>query len=135
MANNNDTEGSVSLRIIRGPLDSLSLYEITDYELSIMEEGTPSSTFLNFAIFFFSIGASFFTTLCTVTLPINSIYVIFVVLTATGLSASVVLFVLWYRARSKVTDLIKKIKARVPTVAIADATDTLAVSSGVTENG
>lgn len=132
---NNHNEGSVSLRIIRGPLDSLSLYEITDYELGVLEEGTPSSTFLNFAIFFFSVGVSFFITLATVDLPINATYVVFAILTVVGLGASAVLFVLWFRTRSKVKDLIKKIKARVPTVPVADAAEATAASSGVTENG
>ena len=131
---NNHNDGSVSLRIIRGPLDSLSLYEITDYELDILEEGTPSSTYLNFAIFFLSIGASFFTTLVTVSMSISPIYVVFVVLTVIGLGASVVLFVLWYRTRSKVKDLIKKIKARVPTVPVSDAIEVTSTSSGVTES-
>jgi hypothetical protein len=41
----NQAEGAVSLRIIRGPLDSLSLYEITDYELDVLEEGLILPTF------------------------------------------------------------------------------------------
>lgn len=130
----NHNEGAVSLRIIRGPLDSLSLYEITDYELEVLEEGTPSSTFLNFAIFFLSTGASFLTTLVTVDIPIGPTFVIFVVLSTIGIGASIVLFVLWQRTRSKVKNLIKKIKARVPTVPVSDAIEVISDASGVTES-
>ena len=129
----NQNDGAVSLRIIRGPLDSLSLYEITDYELSVLEEGSPSSTFLNFAIFFFSIGASFLTTLMTVEISPGSVFTVFVVLAVIGIAASAVLFVLWHRTRSKVKELIMRIKARVPTVPIADAIDSGTPASGVTE--
>ncbi len=131
----NQSEGSVQLRIVRGPLDSLSLYEITDYELELLEEGSPSSTFLNFAIFFFSIGASFCTTLFTV--PIASIYVftVFVILTVVGVFASIVLFVLWRRTRSRTKDLCKKIRARVPTAPIGEPKDTQPPPPGPTESG
>lgn len=112
------SEGSVQLRIIRGPIDSLSLYEITDYELELLEQGSPSSTYFNFAIFFFSIGASFLTTLITV--DIDSIYKFstFIILTTIGFFAALVLFQLWRRTRSRTRDLCSKIRARVPTAPI-----------------
>lgn len=81
----NQSEGSVQLRIVRGPVDSLSLFEITDYELEVLEEGAPSSTFLNFAILFASVGLSFLTTLLTVTIASIQVFTIFVVLTVGGL--------------------------------------------------
>ncbi|WP_125334742.1 hypothetical protein [Brucella anthropi] len=109
-------EGSISLRIIRGQVDSLSLYEITDYELELLEKGSPSSTYFNFAVFFFSVGVSFLTTLVTV--DIESIYVfsVFTCFTIIGLSASTVLFVLWKNTHSSNRALCMKIRARVPTV-------------------
>lgn len=131
---NNQSEGSVQLRILRGPVDSLSLYEITDYELEVLEGGYPSSTYLNFAIFFFSVGASFFAVLLTTKITSIYIFTIFVVLTVVGFAASLVLFVLWRRTRLRVNDLIKKIKARVPTVPIKDATEAKIDISGKTES-
>ncbi|KAB2900562.1 MAG: hypothetical protein F9K31_04590 [Dokdonella sp.] len=108
------TESSNGPRILRGAFDSLSLYEITDYELESLEEGSPSSTFLNFAIAFVSIGLSFLTTLLTVKIESIYVFLIFVVLTIIGLAAALVLFVLWRKTRSRVKDLVKKIKARAP---------------------
>jgi hypothetical protein len=114
------SEGSVRLRIVRGQVDSLSLFEITDYELEILEEGSPSSTFLNFAIFFVSIGVSFLTTLLTV--DIDSIYLfsVFAILTVIGLGAALVLFQLWRKLRSRTKDLCKKIRARAPIATIPE---------------
>jgi hypothetical protein len=130
----NQSEGSVQLRIVRGPVDSLSLYEITDYELEVLEQGSPSSTFLNFAITFFSIGASFFTTLVTVDIASIYLFATFLVLTVVGLAASAILFVLWRRTRSRVKDLCKKIRARVPTVPISDPKDSAPPPTGATES-
>jgi len=131
---NNQSVDSVNLRILRGPVDSLSLYEITDYELEILSAGSPSSTYLNFAIFFFSGGVSFFTTLLTTPIQNLFLFSIFVIITVVGLSASLILFVLWYRTKSPVDGLVKKIKARVPTVPIQDALDTKGSMSGPTES-
>lgn len=111
------TESSNGPKILRGAFDSLSLYEITDYELEALEEGSPSSTFLNFAIAFISIGLSFLTTLLTVKIESVYIFLVFLVLTVIGLAAAFVLFVLWRKTRSRVKDLVKKIKARAPTAA------------------
>jgi len=137
MGNDNQaekSEGAVRLRVIRGPVDSLSLYEITDHELDILEEGSPSSTFLNFAILFSSVGVSFLVALLTI--AIESIYVfsVFVIVTIVGVGASVVLFVLWYRTRSKVRDLCKRIRARVPTEPVGESEDESSLRDGGTES-
>lgn len=115
------TESSTGPRILRGAFDSLSLYEITDYELEILEQGLPSSTFLNFAIAFVSTELSFLATLLTVKIDSIFVFSVFVILAVIGLAASFVLFILWRRTRSSVKVLVKKIKARVPSpMAIAD---------------
>jgi hypothetical protein len=131
---NAPSEGSVQLRIIRGPIDSLSLYEITDYELELLEQGSPSSTHFNFAIFFVSIGLSFLTTLLTVEIKSIYIFSVFTVLTVVGILAALVLFQLWRRTRSKTRDLCKKIRARVPTAPISGPVDTSKPQRGATES-
>jgi hypothetical protein len=108
-------EGSVHPRIVRGQVDSLSLYEITDYELEILEHGSPNSILLSFAICFISVALSFLTTLLTVKIESIYLFLIFLVFTVVGLAAGIVLIVLWYRTRSQVGGVGKKIRARVPT--------------------
>jgi hypothetical protein len=120
---NQQPEGSIQLRIVRGAVDSLSLYEITDYELDLLEEGSPSSTYLNFAVLFVSIGLSFLTTLLTVEIPSGHVFTIFVVLAVAGIGSSAVLFVLWRGTRSRTKDLCIKIRARVPVAPVSDSTE------------
>lgn len=113
-------EGSVQLRIVRGSVSSLSLYEITDHELEQLEEGGPSSTYFNFAIFFISVGMSFLTTLLTVDkLPIH-IFTVFVVLAVIGIGSALVLFTIWKKTRSRTKDLCIKIRARVPVAPVSN---------------
>lgn len=54
-----------SPRIIRGRVDSLSLYEITETELDTLERGSPYSIHLNFGVFLLTLGLSFLTSLLT----------------------------------------------------------------------
>jgi len=56
----NENEQSTGVKINRGKLGSISLYEVTEDELNILERGSPSSTYLNFSIGLLSIGISFF---------------------------------------------------------------------------
>ena len=42
------------VKIKRGKVDSLSLYEVTDSELQVLEEGGQDNLFLNFAVFLFT---------------------------------------------------------------------------------
>ncbi len=131
---NAPSEGSVQLRIVRGPVDSLSLYEITDYELELLEQGSPSSTYFNFAIFFISIGLSFLTTLLTVEIQSVYLFSVFTVLTVIGIFAALVLFQLWRRTKSRTRDLCKKIRARVPTAPISEPVDSPERQEGATES-
>jgi hypothetical protein len=105
---------TVKLKVIRGSVDSVSLFEVTDYELSVLESGGPSSTYLNFAIFFFSISVSFGTTLLTVSGLSVYLYSSFLIATLGGASISAVLVVLWLRTKSSVKNVCKKIRGRVP---------------------
>ena len=107
-------EGFVQPRIIRGQVDSLSLFEITDYELEILEQGTPNSIHLNFAVLFISIAVSFLITLLTVKIDSTRVFIVFTLLTIVGFSVGIILFILWYRTKATSVDVIKKIKARAP---------------------
>lgn len=107
-----DDDQSVPVRILRGRVDSLSLYEVTEYELNVLEEGSPSSTLLNFAIFFISVALSFLTALLTSSPSSDRIFAVFVVLVVAGFGGGVVLLTLWWRARTRVDVVVEKIKER-----------------------
>ncbi len=124
------------LPVVRGPISSLSIFEITDYELNIFEQGSPSSTYLNFAIFFFSVSASFLATLISVKIKSIYIFSIFVIIVSIGACASVVLFVLWKKSGSITKELCKKIRARAPAqkASITDKVSPPPPDDGTTES-
>jgi glucan phosphoethanolaminetransferase (alkaline phosphatase superfamily) len=102
------------IRIIRGRVDSLSLYEVTDSELKTLERGSPSSIYLNFAIFLLSVGISFLIALLSTTISSLRVYIAFIVLTSVSLIIGLVLLCLWWRNRGAVRETIDEIKQRIP---------------------
>lgn len=106
--------GEVQPRIVRGRVGSLSLYEITDYELDVLATGSPNSVYFNFAVFFLSVGLSFLTTLLSATFSSERRFTVFLVIAALGIAIGLVLLVVWARTRSRVDDVITRIKERVP---------------------
>lgn len=131
---NSPVEGSSQLKIVRGAVDSLSLYEITDFELEGLERGSPTSSLFNFAIFGGSVGLSFSATLLTVEISSIKIFLLFLVIAIVGLLSSGVLFVLWRRFGSSTKDLCKKIRARVPQASGTMARPASPVSADATES-
>ena len=103
-----------SIRIKRGKVDSLSVYEITDYELDILIKGSPSSLHLNFSIALLSVAASFFISLVTTTISDDRTFTVFCVATGIGGVAGIVLGFLWWNTRDAISSLATKIKARIP---------------------
>ncbi|RLK02159.1 hypothetical protein [Tenacibaculum discolor] len=101
-------------KIKRGRYDSLVLYEVSESELYIIERGSPSSTYLNFAIFSLSIGLSFLASLLTFDLDNQSdkAYIVFVVITVLGILLGLLLLIIWWRSKNQFDDVIKKIKSR-----------------------
>jgi len=51
MANNHLSLDDSKLRVRRGRVESVDLYEIKDTELDELEKGTPAELQLNFAVF------------------------------------------------------------------------------------
>ena len=113
MPNNEKTQDESQPKIKRGRFDSLNLYEVTEAELKLIERGSPSSLFLNFAIFCLSVAISF--TIAVVNTKIDSPYklAVFVAIMLVGYLGGVVLGVLWFRNRSEFTTVIDMIKKRM----------------------
>ena len=101
------------IKVRRGRVDSLSLYEITDHELDILEKGSPNSVYLNFGILSLTIGLSFLSSLLSVEIESNRVFFVFVILTTVGTLFGIILLVIWYRMRSAVSDVVQKIKNRI----------------------
>jgi hypothetical protein len=108
-----DTEGGGEkpIRVRRGKVDSLSVYEVTSFELDILEQGLPGSLHLNFAIFLIGIAISFCVALFTTKIESQTTLIVFVLV---ALCAAIIgILALWYQNRKSSPDVIKSIKSRL----------------------
>jgi hypothetical protein len=99
--------------IRRARLDKLTIYEISELELSTLERGSPVSLYLNFAIFLVSLGISFLVTLLTTDIQSPRIFTVFVVVTAVGWVGALFLFLIWWKGRQAVTSVADTIRKRL----------------------
>lgn len=99
--------------IRRGAVESLDLYEVTDYELDVLEQGSPASLYLNFAIFLYSTGITFIITITTTDIKDVQLYVTYTVCAVVGVLGGTLLLGLWLRTRKSVKSLCIKIRGRI----------------------
>ena len=100
-------------KIIRAKVDSLTLYEVTDDELTTLEHGSPSSLYLLFSTFLISAALSFTTSLITTEIKDLRVYIAFVIITTVGCVIGLVLFFLWLREYRSSSSVSKKIRDRM----------------------
>lgn len=132
-----DLDGSKPLVVRRGRVESVDLYEIKDNELDTLERGTPADLQLNFAVFLLSVAFSAIGALSTATFPSKTIEIIFIVISVVGVLMGVYLMIAWWRTRSSVKDLCKRIRQRIPpdaVIPIAEAADLLEGTPDETDN-
>jgi hypothetical protein len=111
--NSDDTTGS-TVRVRRGRVDSVDLYEIKDGELDVLEKGSPADLQLNFAIFLLSIAFSAICALATATFARETVKTIFILVTVVGILLGAYLLISWFRARQETKELCKTIRSRIP---------------------
>jgi hypothetical protein len=114
MNTQNNNIGDKPLRVRRGRVDSVDLYEVKEHELEILENGEPTGIYLNFSIFLLSIALSCISALCTATFDKAIIENSFLFLSIIGILGGVFLIVLWWRGRKSIKLIIQKIKNRIP---------------------
>ena len=98
----------------RARLDSLTIYEVSDSELDILERGSPDSLYLNFAIFLLSSALALTIALITTTASSFIVSTVFIVFTVVGYLGGLFLSLLWWRSRSSVSRCAKAIRNRLP---------------------
>lgn len=109
-----DIEGSTALRVRRGRVESVDLYEIKDNELELFEKGSPSDLQLNFAIFLVSLAFSAICSLATATFPDLTVKTIFIVVSICGVLLGAYLLISWWRTRTSLKEVCVKIRERIP---------------------
>lgn len=111
MAKNTNSEKS--LRVRRGRVDSVNLYEVKENELEILENGEPTSLQLNFSIFLLSLAFSGILTLCSATFSTELLQNIFLFVTIIGTLLGLYLLLMWWKGRKSIKTIIQTIKNRI----------------------
>ncbi len=102
------------LRIRRGRVDSVDLYEIKDSELDLLEKGSPADLQLNFAVFLLSIAFSAICALATATFPNAKVETVFTLVAVVGILLGGYLMIAWFRTRTSIRVICKGIRGRIP---------------------
>ena len=96
------------------PLGELRVYIISEEELNELENGSPASQNLNFALALLASGLSFLTTLLTTEVESVRTFAVFVILTVVFLLVGAILFASWFRLRKSSQGLAQRIRDRMP---------------------
>ena len=109
-----ESSSDENVKVKRHKFDSLTIYEVSESELETIQNGSPSSIYLNFAIFLISIAASFLASLLTNDYTEKqNIFIVFLLITIIGFVIGIFLILLWLRTKNDFDLTIKKIKDRV----------------------
>jgi hypothetical protein len=111
MAKNTNLEKTLKVR--RGRVDCVDLYEVKENELDLLENGESISLQLNFAIFLLSLAFSGILTLCTATFKLQILQTIFLFVTIVGSIVGLYLLLMWRKGRKSIKAVIKTIKDRI----------------------
>lgn len=106
--------GPEQVRVRRGKVDSLSLYEVTEAELQDLERGGPASLYFNFSIFLLSTAVSFIVALLTTKIESTKTFCVFVLVALVGFVGGGILLLIWNKSRQVTGEIITRIKDRMP---------------------
>ena len=101
------------LRVRRGRVDSVDLYEVKENELELLEKGSPATLQLNFAIFLFSIASTCIVTLTTTTFKWKQVESVFTFASVIGVLMGTYLLISWFRTKTSISSVIACIKDRI----------------------
>ncbi len=89
-------------------------YIVYEHQLDLLEQGTPASLLLNFALFFLGVSLTSLGTIVTASPTQERVYNTFLILFLVTLIAGAVLLSLWYVMQRPVNRLVLEIKAQMP---------------------
>jgi hypothetical protein len=101
------------LRIRRGRVESVDLYEIKDSELELFRKGSPADLQLNFAIFILSTAFTAIAALYTAKFSNNNVHTTFIVVAVIGIMLGIYLLISWAMNRTSLTKTCDRIRERI----------------------
>lgn len=108
-------DGVLLPTIRRARLQRLTIYEVEESELAILERGSLDTTFLNLAVALLSMSVSLSVALLTAEFPSDRVWTAFLVITVVGYVAGVIMLLVWWRSRVSVAACAKNIRQRLQT--------------------
>ena len=113
MLDPNSPPNDEKLLIRRGRVDSLSIYEVKEHELELLENGAAGTLQFNFAIFLFSIALTCIAALATADFKWDIVRSIFVFTTIVGIIVGSYLMLSWWRTRTSLKEVVSVIRNRI----------------------
>ena len=99
--------------IRRARFGTLTIYEISEGELDLLERGSGDSLFLNFAISLTTLGVSLVVMLLTTTIASDRVFASFVAAAIVSFVGALLLFILWRRSRASISRVADSIRRRM----------------------
>lgn len=100
--------------IRRARLDNLTIYEVSEGELEIIERGSPDSIYLTFSVALLTLAISFLGSLLLTDIKSNAVLFSFIAIVVVGFVVGGVLLVLWKRSTTSVARCVAAIRNRLP---------------------
>lgn len=110
---NEPTQNDQKIRVRMAEVDSICVYQVTEFELEILEKGSPNSLYLNFAIASITTALSFLIALVSTEIKSSRVFDVFVIVSILGFALGLFMIILWYRAYKSSSSIAKKIKNRL----------------------
>ena len=110
----NQEESGEKIDVRRRKISAVTIYDVTESELTILEKGTEASVWLNFFIGSISIAVSFLVALLTVDWgsSITITHIVFICITIIMFLSSIICFVFWKKGKGEHTMTVKTIRER-----------------------
>ena len=102
-----------TVKVRRGRVDCVTLYDVSESELDQLEAGSPATLQLNFAIFCFSLSITAGTSLVTADFKNEKWMIAFMIASLVGIVLGAFFIFAWNRNRKSVHKLINRIRQRV----------------------
>ena len=99
----------------RARFQLLTIYEVEESELLILERGTLSSIYINISIALLSLAVGLTATLTTAAFPSDRAWLLFLVVTVFGYIVGASLLLIGWRSRKSISDCVREIRRRLPT--------------------
>lgn len=108
-----ESESGEKIKIIRGKLDSLTVYDVTENELIVLERGSDATIWFNFFIGTISIAVTMLVSLFTANWDGREIaFIVFICVSILFAVIATICFVFWFKERGQHKTTIDAIRKR-----------------------